>query len=108
MSTEARRILIVNGHPDAGARHLLHQLIDAYANGAQAAGHAVRRVDVAALDFPLLRSAADWEHGTLPASLKPVRRRWLCRRVRKVSNRWRPRFSRRSRKRLSRKSPGCR
>lgn len=70
MSTEARRILIVNGHPDAGARHLLHQLIDAYAEGAQAAGHQIRRVDVGALDFPLLRSATDWEHGALPEGLK--------------------------------------
>jgi hypothetical protein len=40
MSTAPRRILIVNGHPDAGARHLLHQLVDAYAEGALAAGHA--------------------------------------------------------------------
>lgn len=72
MSTEARRILIVNGHPDAGANHLLHRLIDAYAEGAQAAGHAVRRVDVGALDFPLLRSAAEWAHGELPEPLKPA------------------------------------
>ena len=70
MSTEARRILIVNGHPDAGSRHLLHHLIDAYAEGAKEAGHSVRRVDVGALAFPLLRSAADWEHGTLPEGLK--------------------------------------
>ena len=70
MSTEPRRILIINGHPDAGVRHLLHQLIDAYAEGAQAAGHQVRRVDVGALDFPLLRSAAEWEHGALPEGLK--------------------------------------
>ncbi len=34
-----------------------------------AADHEVRRVEVAKLDFPLLRSAEDWEHGTLPASL---------------------------------------
>jgi putative NADPH-quinone reductase len=32
----------------------------------------VRRVDVARLDFPLLRTAADWEHGNTPAALKPV------------------------------------
>jgi len=68
--TEPRRILLVNGHPDAGARHLIHALIEAYADGAQAAGHALRRVDVAALDFPLLRSQHDWEHGALPPSLQ--------------------------------------
>ena len=70
MSTEPLRILIVNGHPDIGARHLLLQLIDAYAEGAQAAGHQIRRVDVGALDFPMLRSAADWERGALPEGLK--------------------------------------
>jgi putative NADPH-quinone reductase len=72
MTATHRRILIVNGHPDNGARHLLHRFMDAYADGAQAAGHAVRRVDVATLDFPLLRSAADWEHGELPSALKPA------------------------------------
>ncbi len=72
MTATPRRILIVNGHPDAGSRHLLHQLMDAYAEGALAAGHAVRRLEVASLDFPLLRSAADWEHGELPSALKPA------------------------------------
>ncbi|RPH46277.1 MAG: flavodoxin family protein [Burkholderiales bacterium] len=64
-----RRILILQGHPDATLPHLGHALADAYAEGAAAAGHEVRRIDVAALDVPLLRSAEDWEHGTLPASL---------------------------------------
>lgn len=72
MTATRRRILIVNGHPDNGSTRLLHRLMDAYAEGARAAGHTVRRVDVAALDFPLLRSAADWEHGDLPAVLKPA------------------------------------
>lgn len=70
MATESRRILLVNGHPDIGARHLLPALIDAYAEGALAAGHEVRRVDIGALDFPLLRSASDWEHGDVPPGLK--------------------------------------
>lgn len=72
MTATPRRILIVNGHPDAAGRHLLHQLLDAYAEGALAAGHAVRRLEVASLDFPLLRSAADWAHGELPSALKPA------------------------------------
>lgn len=72
MTATPRRILIVNGHPDAGVRHLLHPLLDAYAEGALAAGHAVRRLEVASLDFPLLRSAADWAHGELPSALKPA------------------------------------
>jgi putative NADPH-quinone reductase len=66
----ARRILLIEGHPEAGARHLNHVLADAYADGAEAGGHTVRRVVVAELDFPLIRSAQDWEHGSLPPALQ--------------------------------------
>jgi putative NADPH-quinone reductase len=65
-----KRILIVQGHPDAGAPHLLHALAEAYDEGARAAGHPVRTIRVAELDFPLLRSQAEWEHGELPGSLR--------------------------------------
>lgn len=64
-----QRILLIQGHPDAVTRHLGHALEDAYAQGAQAAGHEVRHVSVASLDFPLLRSQLAWEEETLPASL---------------------------------------
>jgi putative NADPH-quinone reductase len=69
-TASARRILLIDGHPDAGARHLNHILADAYADGAEEQGHSVRRVVVAGLDFPLLRSPQDWQHGNLPASLQ--------------------------------------
>lgn len=68
----SRRIVVVQGHPDADARHLGHALADAYAASAGAAGHSVRRVEVARLDFPLLRSQADWQHGKVPPALAPV------------------------------------
>ena len=64
-----RRILILQGHPDPGARHLGHLLADAYADGALEGGHTVRRLDLATLDFPLLRTQDDWMHGTLPPGL---------------------------------------
>lgn len=64
------RILILQGHPDAGAPHLCHALAEAYAAGAREAGHELRQLDVARLDFPLLRSQQDWEHGTLPEGLR--------------------------------------
>jgi putative NADPH-quinone reductase len=66
------RILIVQGHPDPSARHLGHAFADAYAEGAVSAGHEVRRVDVARLEFPLLRSAADWNDGVVPPALAGV------------------------------------
>ncbi len=66
------RILLIQGHPDALAPHLCHSLSQAYAEGAMVAGHVVRQVDVAAIDFALLRSQHEWELGLLPASLKPA------------------------------------
>ena len=64
------RILILQGHPDAGVAHLCHALAEAYAGGAREAGHELRQLDVARLDFPLLRSQQDWEQGTLPPGLR--------------------------------------
>lgn len=72
MNARPQRIVIIQGHPDTGARHFCHALADAYADGALAAGHAVTRVEAAQLDFPLLRSQRDWEHGAVPPSLLPV------------------------------------
>jgi putative NADPH-quinone reductase len=66
----SRRILIIQGHPDAHDRHLNHILADAYAAGARDADHEVRTLTVAGLDFQLLRSQQDWEHGEVPPSLK--------------------------------------
>jgi putative NADPH-quinone reductase len=67
-----RRILIIQGHPDAGGTHLCHALAAAYRDGATTAGHDVRTLDIATLDFALLRSQADWEHGRAPANLVPA------------------------------------
>ena len=67
-----QRILLIQGHPDAISPHLCHLLAEAYKDGAEAAGHSVRTVEVAQLDFPLLRNQEDWEHGSLPANLLPA------------------------------------
>ena len=72
MHHEPQRIVIIQGHPDAGAPHFCHALADAYHDGAVAAGHTVTRIDVARLDFPLLRSQQDWEHGSVPPALLPA------------------------------------
>lgn len=65
-----KRILIIQGHPDASAPHLCHALADAYGEGAVAGGHEVRRVEVARLDFPILRTQAEWEKGVPPPALQ--------------------------------------
>jgi putative NADPH-quinone reductase len=64
-----KRVLLVQGHPDAAQAHLCHALADAYADGARAGGCEVRRLEVATLDFPVLRSPRDWEHGAVPPGL---------------------------------------
>jgi putative NADPH-quinone reductase len=65
-----KRITIVDGHPDPSDERLCHALARAYAEGARGAGHDVRLVMLATLDFPLLRSAADWERSSLAPALK--------------------------------------
>jgi putative NADPH-quinone reductase len=64
-----RRITIIQGHPDAAGHHLLHALVDAYTDGATRAGHEVRRIEVAKLEFPLLRTQEDFETSPVPAAL---------------------------------------
>ena len=68
----SRRVFLIQAHPDASRPHLCHALAASYATGAAAAGHAVRHVVLAELEFPLLRSQQDWEEGSVPASLKPA------------------------------------
>ena len=64
-----KRVAIIQGHPDPAGHHLLHALADAYAEGAIAAGHEVRRIEVAKLEFPLLRTQVDFETGAVPPTL---------------------------------------
>ena len=61
-----RRILIINGHPDASPGRLCSALADAYAEGARAGGHLLRRLDVAELNLPLIRSRAEFEGKVIP------------------------------------------
>ena len=49
-----RRILVINGHPDTREERFCSGLTAAYVAAAEKAGHAVRRIDVGALSFPLL------------------------------------------------------
>jgi putative NADPH-quinone reductase len=70
--TMSRKILLLQGHPDASATHFGHALADAYARGAQASGHEVRAIRLAELDFPLLRSKAAWDTEPVPPVLQPA------------------------------------
>ena len=55
-----KSICIIDGHPDPDPNHLIHALCNAYADGAESAGHAVARIDVAKLDVPLLATPEEF------------------------------------------------
>jgi putative NADPH-quinone reductase len=64
-----KRVLIINGHPDNDPQRLCSALAQSYAAGAQAGGHLIRRLDVAEIDFPLIRTRADFEAKTVSPAI---------------------------------------
>lgn len=68
MTHNAKRIVILQGHPDPDGGHFCHALAQAYANGAAEAGHEVHVVSIATLAFPLLRSRKD-QQGDAPVDI---------------------------------------
>src|SRR5687767_8288725 len=64
-----RRILVLDGHPDPRGEHFVQGLATAYRESALTAGHAVRTIVIASLDFPLLRSSEEFQRGLAPASI---------------------------------------
>lgn len=65
-----RKIAIIDGHPDHREDSFCRALVNAYVSAAASAGHGVRRLTLAHIDFPLLRSREEWENGQLPAALR--------------------------------------
>jgi putative NADPH-quinone reductase len=65
-----KKIAIIQGHPDADPARYGQALASAYARGAEEAGHEVKLVHVAALEFPLVRSAQEWQEGAAPACIR--------------------------------------
>ena len=61
------RITLIQGHPDARGGHFGHALADAYVQAAKDAAHETRTIELAKLDFPLLRSAEEWKTAAPPS-----------------------------------------
>lgn len=59
-----KRILVLLGHPDCRPERFGTALAAAYSDAAKAAGHEVRRLDLADIDTPLL--GGQWEFETPP------------------------------------------
>ena len=69
-----RQITLIDGHPDASRSRLNHALADHYIQSARACGAQVRRIDLATIDFPILRSTSDFYDGHVPDSLREAQR----------------------------------
>lgn len=66
----ARRIAVIDAHPDPDTARLTHALAGAYADGAKESGHAVHVLRLAELQFPLLTSKRQWDSGKIPQVLE--------------------------------------
>jgi len=65
-----KKIVIIQGHPDARPDRFCRVLAERYMRSAAQAGHDVRMIDVAQLDFPLLRSKDDFENLSPPPAIQ--------------------------------------
>lgn len=63
------RITIIDGHPHTDRGHFVHALAEAYADAAKQ-NHEVRLIEIAELDFPILRDPQDWKSGAIPPGLR--------------------------------------
>ena len=64
------RIAIIQGHPDPAGGRFCRALAGAYARGAVDGGHETKEIDIARLDFPILRSKSDWESPDCPEAIR--------------------------------------
>lgn len=69
----SKAIVVIQGHPDPDPGHLCRALAAGYVEGARAAGHVVTVVDVAELEFPILRRSAAFDSEPVPQSLAPAK-----------------------------------
>jgi putative NADPH-quinone reductase len=70
----SKRIALIQGHPDPAAGHFGHALASAYESSATEAGHQVKVITVARLEFPLLRNARQWESEPVPEAIGEAQR----------------------------------
>ena len=65
-----KNIVLIQGHPDANGQHFGHALAEAYCEGAIDSSHQVKVLDVAKMDFPLLRTAEEFQDGHVVDDIK--------------------------------------
>lgn len=68
--TVMKKILIIQGHPDAGNDHYCEVIAKKYRSAAKSAGNEIRTLVVAELDFPLLKSKREFEQAAVCDSIE--------------------------------------
>ena len=68
----AKHIVIIQGHPDPEGNCFCHALAKAYLRGAESSGHHIKLIDIAQIEFPILRTQAEYVRGEAPESIKQV------------------------------------
>lgn len=63
------RLAVIDGHPDPDPGRFVHALARSYADGAISAGHELRTITVAELDFPILRDRRSWDEEPPPPAI---------------------------------------
>ena len=65
-----KRIVIIQGHPDPRYDRFCHALEASYVQGAKEGRNEIKLIQVAKLDFPILRTKEDFEEGELLQCIK--------------------------------------
>lgn len=65
-----KRIALIQGHPDPDENRFCRVLAKAYLAGASSAGHQIEVIDIARLEFPILRTQAEFEAGPVSESIR--------------------------------------
>lgn len=65
-----KHISIIQGHPDPSSNRFCHALAKAYIKGAKSSGHTVKIIDIAQIEFPILRTQDDFDNGEPPNAIK--------------------------------------
>ena len=66
----AKQIVIIQGHPNPEGNRFCHALAKAYYKGAETSGHQVEIIDIAQVEFPILRTQEDFDHGKGPIVIR--------------------------------------
>jgi len=70
----SKRIALIQGHPDPAGGHFGHALASAYEGSASEAGHQVKTIPVARLQYDLLRNAREWEQEPVADAIRDAQR----------------------------------